>query len=246
MNPLKLIFLFSLLAACQSTNYALKKDLKSKYHVDIAMGYMRHNKNPEAITELNQAIELNPKNAEAHHQMAICLYQRGRVQESLDSFNTSLMVKPKATNVRNDLISVLLEQRKYIEAYKNAVISVNDLTYTAPAQSYFLKAQAALKLSKASPRLLKVAQDSLQSTLNFYPNHCGALFHLGNIYSKKQQLKKSYVLYHKSLEHCQLPEDKLKSLNALIPLSKKFGLVYQWGRYKQLQSQLAKKPKNQN
>jgi type IV pilus assembly protein PilF len=246
MNRLILLFFLFLFSACQLTNHAQKNDLKSKYHVDIAIGYMKHNKNPEAISELNQAIELNPKNAEAHHQLAICLYQRGRAQESIDSFKTSLLVNPKATNVRNDFVTVLLEQRKYVDAYKNALISVNDLTYTAPAQSYFLKAQAALKLSTKSPRLLQIAQESFQSTLNFYPNHCGALYHLGDIYLKKQQLKKSYVLYHKSLEQCQLPEDKLKSLNALIPLSKKFGLVYQWGRYKQLQSQLAKKPKNQH
>lgn len=246
MDYAKFIFLLLFLVSCSSLEISKKDKIKSSYHLDIAMSFIRHNKNPEAIAELEKAIKLDPKNYEAYHQMGLCLYQRGRLHEAIDNFKTSIMVEPKATNVRNDLITLQLEQKNYVEAYRNAVISVNDLTYTQPAQSYFLKAQAAIHLMDKYPKFIKIAQNSLQSTLQFNPDHCGALFHLGEVYSKKRQYKKSYVLYNKSLKSCQLNEDKIKSLNALIPLSKKFGLVYQWGRYKQLQSEIAKKPVSKN
>lgn len=217
---------------------------KSKYHVDLAIGYLRHEKNPEAISELNQAIKLNPKNSEAYQYLGMCLYQRNRVLESIDAFLTSLSIDPTVTEVRNDLITVYLEHKNYEEAYKHAVISANDLTYKFPAESLYLKAKSASYLAAKNPQYYPIAEKALMATLNLAPNHCGALYDMGQLYTRKRLLKKSYVLYHKSLKNCQLEEDKLKSLNALIPLSKKFGLVYQWGRYKQLKSELAKKSKN--
>lgn len=240
----RFLFLLLLLTSCQITGSVSEKDkTKSNYHVEIATGLLRHNKNPEAIAELNQAIKLNPQNAAAYHILGKCLYQRGRYREAVDSLQTSLMIDPKATYVRNDLITIQLENRDYENAYKNARISVNDLTFPSPDQSHFLKSQAALNLAKKDKRFLKVAKTSLLATLKVNPNHCGALYHLGDIYAKNRLYKKSYVLYDRSLKNCHLAEDKLKSLDALIPLSKQFGLVYQWGRYKQLRAELAKQKK---
>lgn len=244
MNYFKIFAVLIFLTSCQLPGIAEKNKTKAEYHVDIALGYLRHKKNPEAIAELNQAVKLDPQNAMAHHLLGTCLYQRGRFHEAVDSYNTSLSIDPKATNVRNDLVMIYLENHKYEEAYKNALISAQDLTFPAPDQSLFLKSQAALKLAQKDRRYAKVAKRTLLATLKANPNHCGALYHLGDLYAKKQQLKKSYVLYSKSLKNCQLAQDKLKSLDALIPLSKQFGLVYQWGRYKQLKTELAKQTKS--
>jgi Tfp pilus assembly protein PilF len=246
MNVRQIFLLFIFLTSCQTSGVSEKSELKSKYHVDLALGFLRHKKNPEAIAELQMAIKLNPQNSSAYHYLGMCLYQRGRLQESIDAFLTSLSVDPTGTAVRNDLVTIYLENRNFEEAYKHASISANDLTYTNPTQSLFLKSKAAVQLGRQNPRYYKIAENTLRATLNLNPKHCGALYDLGSIYTKKQQLKKSYVLYHKSLKNCQLDEDKLKSINALIPLSKKFGLVYQWGRYKQLKTELAKKSKNIN
>ncbi len=238
-----LSFILMFLCSCQSARLAEKNSIKSDYHVDIAKNFLHHNKNPEAIKELNDAIKLNPKNAEAHHQLALCLYQRGKIDESLASFRQSLNYDPKNTKVRNDFVTLLIEQKKYLESYKESTIAVDDLTYPRPEESLFLKSLSAIELAKKYPQLKKVVKNTLESTLVYSPNHCGALYHLADFYIKNKDPKKSYVLYHKSLKNCPNSADKLKSLNALIPLSKKFGLVYQWGRYKQLQSKIARKPK---
>ncbi len=244
MAILKILTFLLLLSSCQTATVSEKARIKSKYHVDIALGYLRHQKNPEAISELESAIKLNPLNSKAYHYLGMCLYQRNRIGQSIEAFLTSLSIDPSDTEVRNDLITIYLEQKSYMKAYKNARVSVKDLTYTQPDKSLFLRSQAAINLAQEDARFLKVAEKDLKSIVKLNPNHCGALYHLGRIYSKKTKFKKSYVLFHKSLKSCQLEEDKLKSLNALIPLSKKFGLVYQWGRYKQLKLELAKKSKN--
>lgn len=242
MKLITLILTMMILASCQTAQIAEKNKTKSKYHVDIAKNLLAHNKNPEAIAELNTAIKLMPKNAEAHHLLAISLYQRGKFDEALNSFRQSLKFDPTNTKSRNDFITLLLERKLFVEAFKEANISANDLTYPQPEESLFLKSLAAIELSKRYPKLESTVKKSLEATLVYNPNHCGALYHLGDFYNKHKDLKKSYVLYHKSLKSCQNSPDKLKALNALIPLSKKFGLVYQWGRYKELQSKISKKP----
>ncbi len=242
MKLVTLILMMVFLASCQTARVAEKNKIKSKLHVDIAKNLLAHNKNPDAISELNMAIEMDPKNADAHHLMAISLYQRGKSDEAIKSFRQSLMHEPGNTKVRNDFITLLLEKKLYVEAFKEARISANDLTYPQPEESLFLKSLAAIELAKKYPKLQVTVKKSLEATLAYNPRHCGALFHLGDFYSKHKDPKKSYVLYHKSLKSCQNSPDKLKALNALIPLSKKFGLVYQWGRYKQLQSKISKKP----
>lgn len=244
MSIFKIFAFLILLTSCQSTRVSKKAETKSGYHVDIALGFLRHNKNPEAIEELESAIKLNPYNAKAYHYLGMCLYQRNRMDRSVNAFLKSLSINPSDTEVRNDLITIYLEQKNYLKAYRHARISVTDLTYTQPDKSLFLRSQAALNLAQEDPRFLKIAEKDLKNIVKLNPNHCGALYHLGRIYSKKTKFKRSYVLFNKSLKSCQLEEDKLKSLNALIPLSKKFGLVYQWGRYKQLKLELAKKTKN--
>lgn len=242
MNTKILIFSFLFLCGCQSLTISEKEKTKSKLHVDIAKNFLNYNKNPEAIAELQIAIKLNPKNADAHHQMALCLYTRGKLEEAVNSFDRSLEIDPQNTLFRNNYITLLIEMKRYAEAFRHSKISTADLTYPRPEESLYLQAQAAKQLSKKYPQLRLVAKSTLEQTLKYNPKHCGALYELADLYSTSRDLKKSYIFYHKSLENCQVSDDKIKALDALIPLSKKFGLVYQWGRYKQLRSKITKKP----
>lgn len=242
MSTKLFILSFVFLCGCQSLTVTEKEKTKSKFHVDIAKNFLNYNKNPEAIAELQKALKLNPKNADAHHQMALCLYARSKFEEAINSFEKSLEFDPKNTLFRNNYVTLLIEMKRYAEAYRHSKISIADLTYPRPEESLYLQAQAARQLSRKYPQLKLVAKSTLEQTLKYNPKHCGALYELADLYNTSKDLKKSYIFYHKSLEHCQVSDDKLKALDALIPLSKKFGLVYQWGRYKQLRSKITKKP----
>jgi type IV pilus assembly protein PilF len=237
-----LIFFFLILTGCQTLTVTEKEKTKSKFHVDIAKNFLNYNKNPEAIAELQKALKLNPENADAHHQMALCLYARGKYNDAAQSFHRSLEIEPSNTFYRNNYVTLLIEMRRYAEAFRHSKISVADLTYPKPEESLYLQAQASSQLAKKYPQMKVVAKTTLEQTLKYNPKHCGALYGLADLYSHSKELKKSYIFYHKSLENCQVSDDKIKALDALIPLSKKFGLVYQWGRYKQLRSKITKKP----
>lgn len=242
MMKINLYFLLLLLlSSCQLTSVSQKNIKKANFHVEIASTYLTRNKNPEAIAELTKALNLDPQNADAHYIMGLSLYERGRLNEAVSHMKESLSINPKNTKVRNDLATLYLEKKMGLEAYKEAKISSNDLTYPDPAESYFLKSQAGLLLVNKKPAMKKIVKKDLFLALKYNPSHCGALYHLGRLYAHDKQNKKSYVMFHKSLKNCNLKQDKLKALNALIPLSKKFGLVYQWGRYKQLKEQISKK-----
>ena len=230
-----------LIASCQTRGISPENAKKSNLHVEVANNLIQRNLNPEAIAELHKALNLNPMNAVAHHALALCLHQRGRTKESIHHFKQSLKIDPKNTNVRNNFITLLLEKKFYKSAFYHSKYSINDLTYPNPAQSYYLRFQAALNWTPQNLPIKHIAKKSLLQTLKYQPKHCGALFSLGKLYTKQNESKKSYVLFHKSLKNCQIKEDKLRALNKLIPLAKKLRLVYQWGKYKQLRNKLKHK-----
>ena len=243
MNLIKLILLilFSfVVTSCQTSRVSQRDMKKSNLHVEVASNLIQRNLNPEAIAELFKALNLNPMNDIAHHTLALCLYQRDRIKESAYHFEQSLKINPKNTNVRNNFITLLLERKLYKSAFYHSKYSTNDLTYSNPAQSHYLQFQAALNLTSKNPLIKSIAKKSLLRTLKYQPKHCGALFHLGKLYVKQNKFKKSYVLFHRSLKNCQMKEDKLRALKKLIPLAKRFKLVYQWGKYKLLKNKIEK------
>lgn len=241
LNLFLYVCLVGFVSGCQSRGDLVEKNkIKAQYHLELAQNYLKSGKNPAAIEELQNALNMDPTNAMAHYQMALSLYHRQRIQQALYHFDQSLIYDKKNTAVRNDYILLLLEQRKYAEAYKQTQISVDDLTYPDPAQSYYLMSLAAMPLAKRQPSYRPALKKALITSLNYNSKHCGALFNLGKYYSTVKQPKKAYVLYHKSLKNCRLPKDKEMALAQLIPLSKKFRLVYQWKRYNQLKAELSK------
>lgn len=242
LNLVLYVCALGFITGCQSPGRVAEKNkIKAQYHLELAQNYLKSGKNPAAIEELQNALNLDPTNAQAHYQMALSLYHRQRIQPSMFHFEQSLLYDKKNTGVRNDFILLLLEQKRYSEALKQAQLSVDDLTYADPAQSYYLMALAAMPLTKISKKFRPTVKKSLITALNYNSKHCGALFNLGKYYTSVKQPKKAYVLYHKSLKNCHLAQDKEMALSQLIPLSKKFRLVYQWKRYNQLKAELERK-----
>lgn len=237
--------IFVSLTACQSvTKTSEKNKLKADYHIELADNLLKAGKNPAAIQELQNAINLDPSNAQAHYKMAASLYERRRTGQAIHHFKESLTYDPKATAVRLDLALVYYENKLYAEAAEQAKIAANDLTYPDPARSHYLLGISLMELSKKNKNLLSGARRSFISTLSYNANHCGALYNLGRVYKAEKKNKQAFVLLKKSLNYCSMRGDKELALNQLIPLSKELGLVKQWQSFNQLKIKLAQKPQN--
>lgn len=244
IKTLFLLSVLTLVSGCQTLSGDLKakNKIKADYHIELADNLLRAGKNPAAIEELQNAINLDPTNAVAHHKMALSLYERRRITQSIHHFKESLTYDSKNTAVRLDLASVYYDNKRFAEAAEQAKLAVNDLTYPDPAQSHYILGLSLLELGKKNKRLISGARRSFMTTLNYNANHCGALYNLGQVYMAEKKSRKAFVLLKKSLDHCPLKRDKMLAVNKLIPLSRQLGLVEQWKALNQLKGQLAKKP----
>ena len=63
----------------------------------------RQGKATEAMEQLNEALRLNPNNAEAHDTLGVLLLRSGRAEESILHFSTAIRLKPELAGARENL-----------------------------------------------------------------------------------------------------------------------------------------------
>jgi len=57
----------------------------------------------EGVTELNKLFQIQPNFAEGHYRIAVALYQRGRIRESMDQYRAALRCNPNSPVFLNNL-----------------------------------------------------------------------------------------------------------------------------------------------
>ena len=84
---------------------------------------------PEAVAELRQALQLDPRYLEARLTLAIALTRVGRLDESVAEYQTILRVNPKSAETHNDLANTLLE----LGHVDDAIVHFEEAVALAPA-----------------------------------------------------------------------------------------------------------------
>ncbi len=123
----------------------------------------------EAEAEYKKAIELDPKNPDAHYSYAILLTRFKRFDEAIREIETAKQLNPVALYIQNEVVLLLLRARRYDEAIVQArkILELKPdfpPTYILLIRLYILKsmpdeATAALKkykeLTSQSPKYLE-------------------------------------------------------------------------------------------
>jgi Flp pilus assembly protein TadD len=61
----------------------------------------------EAISQFQEAIRLRPDNANAHNNLGVALYRKGRTGEAIRHFEEAVRLKPDYADARKNLDVVL-------------------------------------------------------------------------------------------------------------------------------------------
>jgi tetratricopeptide (TPR) repeat protein len=85
---------FNLLASAE--HYAVAR-------TDLGVDLLHLGKTQEAITQLQQAVRLDPDYVEAHYNLGVVLEQTGNIQEAIGHYEQALRLEPDLTEVRNAL-----------------------------------------------------------------------------------------------------------------------------------------------
>lgn len=91
-------------------------EAKFKTHSDAAKKYQEENKLEEARIELQNALDLKPKDAETNFQMATVMLKVGKIPQAVEGYNSAVNLDPNHKEARLQLASIYLAAREYEQA----------------------------------------------------------------------------------------------------------------------------------
>lgn len=144
------------------------KDLSSKYQKEkriyyaLGIWYCDHNRPNEAISELNKALDLDPKYSEALNQIAYQYLKKGMYDEALRNFRMYVSLCPNDANPHDSMGDLFWQMGRLdeaVEEYSNALeikpdfhISAGKIAYIFAMKEDYAMAEAWLdKASEVAP-----------------------------------------------------------------------------------------------
>ncbi len=73
-------------------------------HFNLGDEHHRHDRYPEAIESFKQAIQINPKFAEAHFNLGFAYYQLERYSEAIESHKQAIRLNPEFAKAHYGLV----------------------------------------------------------------------------------------------------------------------------------------------
>ena len=101
-----------------------QKELEGIFFFNRASTLERLGHHEEALTAYDKAVELNPKNFEAHNNRGIVLGDLGRYEEALTAYDKAIELNPKNAEVHYNQCMVLRKlgrNKEVLRAYKKAI-----------------------------------------------------------------------------------------------------------------------------
>lgn len=129
-----LISLFFLILGCAS-NGPSKEDL-AQVHFRVGTSYLEKGLFPEALKELLEAQDLNPREALIQNNLGLTYFMRERYELAETHLRRAVQMNGQFTDAKNNLARVLIEQKKYKEARYFLTKVFDDLTYPQPGKAY--------------------------------------------------------------------------------------------------------------
>ncbi len=101
----------------------------AELHMQIGTGYLAKGIYPQALEELQKAQQLDPDNPAILNNLGLVYFVRGYYAEAEKLIRKALAGHPKYSDARNNLARVLLEQKRFTEAFAELAMVEKDLTY---------------------------------------------------------------------------------------------------------------------
>lgn len=170
---------------------------QSRLHYELAVENLV--KSPQvAIKEAEEALRIDPENAEAWHVKAILLHNSyKRLEEAQAAYVKALTLKTPFSEARTNLGNLYMDQKRYEDAIASYQKALDDVLYRDMfiAQgnmgwAYFRKGDG-----RQAIELLKSA-----TTLN--PKYCLGYLQLGQVYEAQNNAGESCKYFGRFREHC--------------------------------------------
>jgi choline-sulfatase len=152
--------------------------------ISLGLNHQRLGHYAVAAQEFKRAVAQDPRNAQAHFDLALCYFRLRQPDEAIKELQAALALEPWYTRAEELLVDIYLQKKDYAQARERLqhLLSVDPRNYTA---HYNLGVFAAIA------RRWDEAQQQLLSALHTDPGSAEAHNTLGSVYLGRGQLEQA-------------------------------------------------------
>jgi hypothetical protein len=111
-------------------------------HTNLGLAFLKDGRSNEARAHFQQALEINPNDAEAHNNLGVVFYQRGQLNEAIDQYQKAIAISPNYTDAHNNLGIAFAQNGQIDQAVAQFQKAVQLKPDYAAARHNLAKAQA--------------------------------------------------------------------------------------------------------
>lgn len=148
--------------------------------VNIALRYLQQDNPEQAISNLQMALQIDPKSPRVHEVLGIAFQQAGEFELAEDHYRRALRYDPNYSRGRNNYATFLMTLDRYDDACKELKKVVNDVYYDRRSFAFFNLGQCALKIGN-----LEEAEESFKRSLRMDRTLTASRLELADVYYKQ-------------------------------------------------------------
>ena len=135
--------------------------------VQLATGYFEAGDMAASRRNINNALAINSRSADAYNVLALVLQREGDIQLARETFERALALDSENARARNNFAALLFEIGEYEQSYRQLEMVANDTTYESRALAFENLGLSALRTERPE-RAEYAFERALQLNSNLY------------------------------------------------------------------------------
>ena len=193
------IFILSpilLLGCAGSSLTSTDEKLNARAQEDMGISLVRQGNLRGGLEHLLKAIELDPKNPDLNHELAIVYRDLKEYDLSLRHFKRALSLRPKFPEAQNNLGTLYLLMKQWDLAIESFQAAINNILYQTPEVAY-----NNMGLAYYNKGLYENAIQSYQMALVASPAYSACHANLGIVYETLNRYEDAIDAYNKAIKY---------------------------------------------
>lgn len=159
---------------------------RAKIRLELAAGHFQQGNFPQALTESEQALKIDPRFPSAYGMLALVYWTIGDVPKAEQNFRQALSIDPKDAEMNNNFGWYLCKTNRPKESIEYFNAAVSDRLYATPAKPLHNAGICSLQMGDEA-----AAENYFLRSFQVDPGNAVAMFNLSEMYLKRGNIERA-------------------------------------------------------